>query len=42
MKEIFKIKEILKTDPIMYKRVDLDNESIHGSFYANELQRSWF
>ena len=25
-KEIFKIKEILKTDPIMYKIVDLDNE----------------
>ena len=40
-KEIFKIKEILKTVPIMYKIVDLDNELIHGSFYANELQRSW-
>ena len=41
-KEIFIIKEILKTDPIMYKIVDLDNELIHESFYANELQRSWF
>ena len=41
-KEIFKIKEILKTVPIMYKIVDLKNELIHGSFYANELQRSWF
>ena len=41
-KEILKIKEILKTAPIMYKIVDLDNELIHGSFYANELQRSWF
>ena len=41
-KENFKIKEILKTDPIMYKIADLKNELIHGSFYANELQRSWF
>ena len=41
-RKFFKIKEILKTDPIMYKIVDLDNELIHGSFYSNELQKTSF
>ncbi len=41
-KEIFKIKEVKNTSPITYKIEDLDNEEIHGSFYNNELQRSWF
>ena len=39
-KEIFLNKEILKTVPIMYKIVDLDNELIHGSFYANEWRNT--
>ena len=41
-KEIFKVIEILNTNPIMYKIEDLNNEDVHGSFYANELQRSVF
>ena len=41
-KEIFKIKEIRNTSPITYRLQDLNNEDIHGSFYTNELQRTWF
>ena len=41
-KEIFKVIEIKETKPIMYKIQDLNNENIQGSFYAEELQRSWF
>ena len=41
-KEIFKIKEVKNTSPITYKIEDLDGETVHGSFYANELQRTWF
>ena len=41
-KEIFKVVEIKETNPIMYKIQDLNNENIQGSFYAEELQRSWF
>ena len=41
-KEIFRVKEILKTNPTMYKIEDLNDENVHGSFYANELQRTYF
>ena len=41
-KEIFKVVEIKETNPIMYQIQDLNNENIQGSFYAEELQRSWF
>ena len=41
-KEIFKIKEVKNTIPITYRLEDLDGEKILGSFYNNELQRSWF
>ena len=41
-KEIFKIKEVRNTSPITYRLEDLDGEKILGSFYNNELQRSWF
>ena len=40
--EIFKVIEILKTNPIMYKIQDLNNEKVFGSFYANELQKTFF
>ena len=39
-KEIFKIKEVLNTTPITYKIQDLDGETIHGSFYSSELQKT--
>ena len=41
-KEIFKIKEVKNTLPITYKIEDLSGETVHGSFYANELQQTWF
>ena len=41
-KEIFKIKDVLYTNPITYKIQDLSREVIHGSFYSNELQKTWF
>ena len=40
--EIFKVIEILKTNPIMYKIQDLNDEKVFGSFYANELQKTFF
>ena len=40
--EIFKIKEALGTNPITYEIQDLDGEMIRGSFYSNELQKTWF
>ena len=39
-KEIFKIKEVLNTTPVTYKIQDLDGETIHGSFYSSELQKT--
>ena len=41
-KEIFKIKKVLNTTPITYEIEALDGETIHGSFYSNELQKTWF
>ena len=41
-KEIFKIKKVLNTIPIIYEIEALDGETIHGSFYSNELQKTWF
>ena len=38
--EIFTIKEIRETDPITYKLVDLEDEEIKGTFYAEELQKT--
>uniref|UniRef100_A0A2S2NKI3 Chromo domain-containing protein n=1 Tax=Schizaphis graminum TaxID=13262 RepID=A0A2S2NKI3_SCHGA len=38
-REIFIIKEILNTNPITYKIIDLNNEEIEGSFYNEELQK---
>jgi hypothetical protein len=38
-KEIFKISEILFTNPIQYKVEDLKNESIIGKFVKEELQK---
>ena len=40
--EIFKIKEIRYTNPITYIIQDLDNENVLGSFYSNELQKTYF
>jgi len=40
--EIFKVSQVLKTNPIMYKIQDLNDETIHGSFYSNELLKTVF
>jgi hypothetical protein len=41
-REIFVISEVLKTNPITYKIVDLKDENIIGSFYEQELQKTIF
>jgi len=41
-KEIFIVNEILNTNPITYKIIDLNNEEIIGSFYNQELQKTKF
>ena len=38
--EIFVIDKVLPTKPVMYSIVDLMGESIKGSFYEQELQRT--
>ena len=38
--EIFTIKEILNTNPIIYKLKDLEGEEIKGTFYEPELQKT--
>ena len=38
--EIFTIKEILNTNPIIYKLEDLKGEKIEGTFYESELQKT--
>ena len=41
-KEIFKITEVKNTNPVMYTIQDLNNENIKGSFYQNELMKTYF
>jgi hypothetical protein len=41
-KEIFKITKINQTNPITYQIEDLNNENIRGSFYKEELQKTYF
>ena len=41
-KEIFVISKVLKTKPMTYRIIDLNNEEILGRFYSNELQKSSF
>lgn len=41
-REIFIVNEILNTNPITYKIIDLNNEEIEGSFYNEELQKTKF
>ena len=36
--EIFKVSDVLNTNPITYKIKDFENEEIKGSFYATELK----
>ena len=38
--EVFKVVEILHTNPVTYKLKDLNGEEITGSFYEPELQKS--
>ena len=38
--EIFVVDEILNTNPLTYKLVDLLGEKITGSFYETELQKT--
>ena len=40
--EIFRIKEVLQTNPLTYKIEDEDGEVIEGSFYRQELSPSMF
>jgi hypothetical protein len=40
--EIFKVKEVLETIPRTYRIEDLNNETIIGRFYENELQKTEF
>ena len=40
--EIFKISEVIKSIPIVYRIKALDNEEILGRFYQNELQKTLF
>lgn len=37
--ELFKISEVIKTQPPTYKIVDFKDEPIIGSFYDSELQK---
>ena len=37
--EIFKVIQIIRRDPIVYKISDLNGEEIKGTFYKEELQR---
>jgi hypothetical protein len=37
--ELFKISKINKTNPVTYQLIDLLNDPIEGSFYAQELQK---
>ena len=39
-KEIFKILDILNTNPVTYKIKDLDDKEIIGSFYEPELVKT--
>ena len=39
-REVFKISEVLKTNPITYKLVEYDDTKIEGSFYEQELQKT--
>ena len=41
-KEIFKIVEVLPTNPITYIIMDKDGEVIKGGFYEQELLKSEF
>lgn len=38
--EVFKVSEVLKTDPVTYKLVDYDKDPVAGSFYENELLKT--
>ena len=38
--EIFVIDEILNTNPVTYKLVDLQGEKVTGTFYEQELQKA--
>ena len=38
--EIFTVDEILNTNPVTYKLVDLQGEKVTGSFYEQELQKA--
>ena len=38
--EIFIVDEVLDTNPVTYRLVDLQGEAVSGSFYEQELQRT--
>ena len=39
-REVFKVSEVLPTNPITYKLIDLMDDPIDGSFYEPELQKT--
>ena len=41
-KEIFKVIKVKPTNPVMYEIQDLSDEAIKGSFYQNELMKTYF
>lgn len=38
--EVFRVKEVLHTNPVTYNLVDYDGEPIEGSFYATEMLKT--
>ena len=41
-RELFKVNEILKTQPAIYKMKDINGEIIEGKYYKQELLKSEF
>jgi hypothetical protein len=38
-RELFKVSKVNDTVPVTYNLIDLNNEPIEGTFYAEELQK---
>jgi len=41
-REVFKIKSIVRRNPVVYRLVDLNDEEITGTFYEHEVQKVFF
>lgn len=40
--EVFKIKYVIKSTPVVYKIADLQNEEVEGNFYEQEIQKVFY